>query len=132
LCRFDVATDVQVEVSALRYVLGGMTDISTFEGKVVYGAGDLTVTQYIVDGAEVDATKVEVGYTIEPAKKLSVRGVLVYENGFGLPDIYVGGAEASYELDDHWSLTLAGYAPIHRDVGDTRSFEAVFGLMFNY
>jgi hypothetical protein len=131
-CRFDLSESVTAEVSASRYVLWGMTDIITLEGRLTSGAADVLVTQYIVDGAESDATKVEVGYTVAPTTELSVRGVLVYEHGFGLSDIYVGGAEASYAVSDHWSLTAAGYAPIYRAAGDPRSAQVVVGVMFNY
>ncbi len=131
-CRFDIAKDVNVELSGSRYILGGATDIITLVAKVSHGPVDGSVTQYVVDGNEPDATKVEVGYEVEPVKNLSLRGVLAYEHGFGLADIYVGGVEASYAIDNHWSFTVSGYAPIYRSAGDPRSSEVAVGVQFNF
>lgn len=131
-CRFDLAKDVNVELSASRYILGGASDITTLVAKVSHGPVAASVTQYIVDGSEPDATKVELGLTVEPAKRLSLRGVFTYEHGFGLPDIYVGGVEANYAVTDHWALTFSGYAPLHLAAGDPRSSEVAVGVQFNF
>lgn len=131
-CRFDLNKDVKVELSASRYMLAGLSDITTLEGKVSHGPIDLRVTEYLVADGEPDATKVEFGYTVEPVKKLTIRGVLTFEHGFGLHDIYVGGAEANYALTEHLSLTLSGYAPLHKIDDDPRKAQVTAGITVHF
>lgn len=131
-CRFDVAENVNVELSGSRYILGGATDITTLVAKVSHGPVDASVTQYLVDGPEQDATKFEIGYTIEPVENWSLRAVAAYETGFELPDIVTAGAEISYRLNDALSLTFAGYVPLHRGAGDPRSAVATVGVQFSF
>ncbi len=129
-CGIPLADGIEASLGVSRYVLGGLTDITTLEGTVKVGAFDVVVDQYVVDGAEADATKVEVGYTLTPIKALSLRMLGVYENGFGLPDLFAAGVEASYSLTKRLSLTGAIYAPISG--AGPRKTQAVAGISFNF
>jgi hypothetical protein len=131
-CAFNVSENVEVNLSASRYILGGATDITTLEGQVKVGPVDAVVTQYVVDGNEPDATKFELGFTIEPTDRLSLRFVGVYEHGFGLPDIVVGGVEARYALGGNFALTANAYAPISRRAGDPREAQVFLGISFDF
>lgn len=131
-CHFDLSKDVKADVSVSRYILGGATDITTLKGKVSYGPADITVTQYIVDGAEPDATKVELGYTKTVTETLSLRGVLVYEHGFGLHDIVVGGMECNLKVAPNFYLTGAVYAPVSKHKKDYRETQASVGTTFTF
>lgn len=131
-CRFDIAKDVHASVTASRYLLGGSPDIMYLQATVAYGPVDLAVEHYIVDGPNQPATRVKVAYTIKPAKKLSVRALVAYEHGFDLPDILVGGAEASYAITDHVSFDAVVYAKLHEGAGGTRNTRGVVGLTYNF
>lgn len=129
-CGIPLADGIEATLGISRYVLGGLTDITTLEGTVKAGAIDLGLTQYVVDGAEADATKVEVGYTLPKVKDVSVRVLGVYENGFGLPNLLAAGVEASYALTKRLSLTGAVYTPISG--AGPRKTQAVAGVSFSF
>lgn len=132
-CRFDVTDTVKTEFTASRYIFfGDANDITAIEGKVTFGAVDVTASSYIVDGSAEDAQRIELGYTTQPVEKLSLRALVLYEQGFDTYDIVVGGIEASYPLNEQWSLSISGYAPISKDRSDTREAQFVVGLSFKF
>lgn len=131
-CAFNVAEDVEVSLTASRYILGGATDITMLEGKVTVGQFDAALIHYVVDGAEENATKFELGYTLGVTDRFSLRAVGVYETGFDLPDIVVGGVEARYALGGGFALTANAYAPLHRGAGDPRSAQVFLGVSFDF
>jgi hypothetical protein len=129
-CKLTIGPESEVEAVVNRYVLHGIPDITEFTLKFKQGSFDASMSRYLWD-SNPDATQVEVGYTLTPTDRLSVRALVTYETGFGMSDIVVGGAEVNYALSERVSLIGAVYTPIHRGVGDTRNTEAVFGLEFN-
>ena len=131
-CRFDIAKDLHASVTASRYLLGGSPDIIYLQATVAYGPVDFSVNHYVVDGPNQPATRVEVGYTMKPNKKLSVRGLVAYEHGFDLPDILVGGVEASYAITESLSFDGVVYAKLHEGAGGTRNTRGVVGLTYNF
>ena len=129
-CSFLLAEGIEASLGISRYVLGGLTDITTLQGTLKAGAFDVGLTEYVVDGGEDDAAKIEVGYTLTPTKALTLRPLVVYEHGFGLPDLLAAGAEASYALTDRFSLTAAAYTPISG--AGPRKTQAVVGVSFSF
>lgn len=129
-CTIELAEGIEATALVSRYVLTGITDITTFEASVAAGDFDLSVTQYIVDGPEVDATKIEAGYTLSSGR-VSLRPLLVAEYGFGLPDIYVGGVEGHVDVGGGFSMDGAFYTPLERDRTDPRQTEWYAGLSWN-
>ena len=130
-CHAKIGDKTEVELSVLRYVLHGTSDMTDVTTMLRHGPLDVKVSRYLWDN-NPDATQFEVGYTLEPSEHISVRGLVTYETGFGLPDIVVGGAEVSYALTKRLSLIGAIYAPLYQGSGYQRSTQAVLGLEFNF
>ena len=129
-CPIKLGKKVNATVSYSHYFLNKLSDIDTFQLKLSAGRVDASITQYVVQNGEADATKIEVGYTLSPVKALSLRLLGVYENGFHLPDLLAAGVEASYALTKRLSLTGAVYTPL-RGAGP-RTTQAVAGISFNF
>lgn len=129
-CTLELAEGIEATALVSRYILTGITDITTFEASVAAGDFDLSVTQYVVDGPEADATKIEAGYTLSSGR-VTVRPLAVAEYGFGLPDIYVGGVEGSVDVGSGFSLDGAFYTPLERDSTDPRRTQWFVGLSWN-
>lgn len=130
-CHGSLDNQTQVELSVLRYVLHGTDDMTAISATLRRGPLYVSVSQYVWD-RNPDATQVEVGYTIAPTERFRLRAVATYETGFGIPNILVGGAEASYSLTSHLSITGSIYTPIYHGAGDTRGTEAIFGLSYSF
>lgn len=126
-----LAEGVTAEMSVSEYFLADLHDITTFVAKVSSGQFDASVTQYLVHN-EPDATKLEVGYTLTPIKALALRPLAVFERGFGLPDEFVGGLEASLALGAGFSLSGAVYAAPFEKKGDPRGTVVNMGISFSF
>lgn len=130
-CRFDLGEGVKAKVVANRFLLlGGVPDITELTVGLSKGPVDLTVSQYIWDGGLEDATRVQVGYNADLAPKLSGRGEVTYETGFGLKDTVVLGADVSYAITEKLSVFATGYLPVKKS--GANSEKVVVGLSFNF
>ncbi len=116
-CSFNLGS-VKATVSAKQYLLHDYGDITALAVTLTKGPVDLTVGRYIWENQ--DATRIELGYTIEPAKKVALRPALVYETGFDAPDILVGALDLTYAVNDKLSLTASVLTPLHKGASDDR------------
>ena len=120
--------EAEVTVSANRYLLQG-PDITALEAKAVYGPVDVIVSYYAWDH-NPDAIRVVTGYTFNLSESTEVRPLLVYETGFGEPDIFGAGLSAIYGLTDNLSLVGTVIAPINS--GSGRTIQAAAGISFGF
>jgi hypothetical protein len=116
-CSFDLGS-LKATVSAKQLLLHDSGDITELTVTLTKGPVDLTVGRYIWENQ--DATRIELGYTIEPVKKVTLRPAVVYETGFDAPDIVVGSLDLSYALNDKLSLTASVLTPLHKGADDER------------
>lgn len=130
-CRFDLSEKTQLEVWAYRDFLQGFDDITETMVKVRHGGFDISVTQYFWD-KNPDATRTEIGYTIEPMQKLEVRPAAVYQTGFGESDIVVGALDITYALNDNVSLSASIFSPLHKGAGDSRKSQVSVGINYTF
>lgn len=126
-CRFT-AGETEVEVSAKRLLLRGLSDITELSVSAKHGPIDVTVTQYLWD-SNPDATRVTAGYNIDITDKFSLRPSLVYQTGFGEDrDVFGSGASASYAITKNLSIVGTLLTPFSGD----RSTQGSVGLNFTF
>ncbi len=125
-CRFT-AGETEVEVSANRLFLRGLSDITALSISATRGPVKVEVEQYLWDN-NPDATRVTAGYNIDVTEKFSLRPSLVYQTGFGERDVFGGGASASYAITKNLSIVGTLLTPFSGD----RSTQGSVGLNFTF
>lgn len=125
-CRFS-SGDTKIEVSASRYILRGTSDITALAVTVKHGPVDVGIEKYLWEN-NPDATRINVGYSIEPIDKFTLRPALIYQSGFGEKNVFGAGISASYALNDKLSLKAMVTTPFKGD----RSTQASVGISFKF
>ena len=130
-CRFNISENTEIELLAYRDVLSGLPDVTETGIKVTHGRLDLTVTQYFWD-KNPDATRAEIGYTIQATEKLELHPAVVYETGFGEADVVVGALDLSYALSDKLSLKGSIFVPVYKGTDGYQKAQALIGISCSF
>jgi hypothetical protein len=130
-CSFSLDEKTSVKVAANRFFLHDSDDMTEVSVGITHGPVDVTVSRYLWDN-NPDATRIITSYSIEAGDKLTLGPLVMYETGFGEPDILTGGLSAEYKLTNRLSLVGLAVVPIKKNEWDERSAQASIGLTFNF
>lgn len=125
------AGPVTLTGGAMRSFLVGTNDVTTLSLGFAAAGFDLTVERYLWPG-NPDGTRVYGGFALQPARRLTLRPMLVYETGLGLPDILAGGLSGEVTLGARLSLTALGLLPMASGPGLERSAQVMAGVKLGF